>query len=67
MVDLPVRHPPVPRVPDEGEAEGYGASYRRDLGVWVIYWMPGAVPLGVTADTRGACDLIIGALRAELN
>lgn len=67
MVDLQVRQPPAPRVPSEGEAEGYGATYRRDLGAWVIYWMPGAVPLGVTADNRAACDLILGALRAESN
>lgn len=63
---LPVQQPPGPRVPAGGEATGYGATFRRDLGAWVLYWMPGAVPLGVTAETREACDLILGALRTTL-
>jgi hypothetical protein len=71
MVDiisrLSVQEPPQPRVPAPGEATGFGASYCRDQREWMIYWMPGSVPLGVTADSRAACDLILGALRAESN
>ncbi len=65
-LDVPVPPPPAYRPPCPGEATGYGASFSRDLGVWVIYWMPGSVPLGATAETREACEFILGALRAQL-
>ena len=65
MLRKEIQAPPRPRVPAGREATGYGATFRRDLGAWVLYWMPGAVPLGVTAETREACDFIISALRSQ--
>lgn len=58
------------RLPGLRESTGYGASYNREIDAWVIYWMPGAVPLGVAVsgfDRRDVAEHLIAALQMTIN
>jgi len=46
--------------------EGFGASYSREKGKWLLYSMPGAKPFGsVDGFDRAAIDFVIDALRSH--
>lgn len=54
------------RLPEAGEATGYGSSYDRHIDAWVIYWMPGTVPLGVAVPgfrRRDVAEHLLAGLR----
>lgn len=46
------------------EAEGFGASYIREKGKWILYTMPGAKPFGaVDGYDKASIDFVMDALR----